>query len=200
MAKYLTLMILFLWFFTGCSTIQNHPIPPQQKVKEGQARIILFREKAFEGSLVRTPIKDGSIEIGDISNGGTLTWNRLAGKTCLTTTGPWNNYPHEICFDAAVGQEYKLTLHLVDGFFLTPPLIIAVDQGNTAIVEDLLKAGEDPDLSQNEGRRGITRTPLIIASQKGNYQIAELLLKNGANPNLPNKHGFTPLMSAYQKE
>ncbi|WP_319577030.1 ankyrin repeat domain-containing protein [uncultured Desulfobacter sp.] len=200
MAKYLILMTILLLFLTGCaSTTQQFPTPSEQKIEEGQVRISLYREKSFEGSIVRIPIKDGHSKVGDISNGGALTWDRPAGKTCLTTTGAWNNSFHEICFDSVAGQEYKISVHIINGFTLTPPLIIAINKGDIALVESLLKAGEDPNLALYDGKQGATHTPLIRASEKGNNQIAELLLKNGANPNLSNKHGFTPLMSAASK-
>jgi hypothetical protein len=65
--------------------------------------------------------------------------------------------------------------------------ITLIDQGNTAIVDLLLKTTANPNKADQDGL-----TPLHHAIHKENKDIVKLLL-NKANPNIADKDGFTPL-------
>ena len=68
------------------------------------------------------------------------------------------------------------------------PLTLAVNFGNTEIVEILLKYGAMTD----------SGTPLLSACAIKNKEIIELLLKYCTNPNQADQNGWTPLMVAAQ--
>jgi ankyrin repeat protein len=67
----------------------------------------------------------------------------------------------------------------------------AVRAGNEEAVNQLLKAGANPDQMD-----GISSPVLIIAASRGFYDIVKLLLKKRANPNLMNRVGQTALCRA----
>lgn len=71
------------------------------------------------------------------------------------------------------------------------PLIYAIRQQKTQIVELLLNAGADPN-TQNE----LELTPLIIAINENNPAIVKLLLNAGANPRLTGYQDINPLFVA----
>lgn len=72
------------------------------------------------------------------------------------------------------------------------PLLIAVTQHQTPMVQLLLEYGAEPDIKCNLGQR----TPLHQASEAGYADIVELLLTHKANPNLFNSNKRRPLVSA----
>ena len=64
-------------------------------------------------------------------------------------------------------------------------------RSNIAVAEFLLKAGADPNLTNELGIG-----PLSLAITNGSSAIARLLLRNGADPNMARENGETPLMTA----
>lgn len=79
------------------------------------------------------------------------------------------------------------------------PLHRAIDIGNKAILDLLLRAGLPDRLDINaQGFNG--DTPLIRATVNGNINFIELLLQNGARIDARNDHGETALMFAAQSE
>jgi hypothetical protein len=101
-------------------------------------------------------------------------------------------------------------------------------QGSTDLVRQMLDAGMDVDLAQDDGCTGLwlaaeagavevvrllcTRrastnvfknpgnvSALFIASQNGHSSVVDVLLLNGANPNTPKSTGATPLFIAAQQ-
>ncbi len=70
-------------------------------------------------------------------------------------------------------------------------LFEAVQVGDTKRVEELLAAGEDPNLLGAQGR-----TLLMAAAQAGHEPIVRALLKAGAEPILTDELGETALMIA----
>jgi ankyrin repeat protein len=70
-------------------------------------------------------------------------------------------------------------------------LFDAVMAGDEARVEELLAAGEDPNLL---GERG--RTPLMVAAEAGHEKIVRALLAAGAEPILTDDMGETALLMA----
>ena len=62
---------------------------------------------------------------------------------------------------------------------------------NSEIAQMLLKAGANPNLTNEQGVG-----PLYIAIQNGSIPIVRILLAHGANPNLARMDGETPLMLA----
>lgn len=74
------------------------------------------------------------------------------------------------------------------------PLHHAAILGNTAIVEELLSSGVNPDARTRRGR-----TALHYAAENGHNGILGLLLGSGAQVDLPNKWGRTALHYAASK-
>ena len=62
---------------------------------------------------------------------------------------------------------------------------------NLELVQQLLKAGADPNMANKNGW-----TPLMFAAKYGQLEIAQSLLAAGADPNRATKDGRTPLMVA----
>lgn len=75
------------------------------------------------------------------------------------------------------------------------PIHSAVIDGNIAVIELLLKAGADPNVTAADGW-----TPLMTAAQAGNPGIVKLLLQFGADPSLKHSDGETALDIAKQEE
>ncbi|KTD52619.1 Ankyrin repeats (3 copies) [Legionella quinlivanii] len=71
-------------------------------------------------------------------------------------------------------------------------LYIACMENRVAIVEALLKAGANPDLSISLEQM----SPLLIACKMGHEQVVRLLIKYGANVQQANQMGETPLYLA----
>jgi ankyrin repeat protein len=71
------------------------------------------------------------------------------------------------------------------------PLLIAVANGRTEIVEYLLKKAADPNIANKLGA-----SPLSFAALYGNEPICRILVNYGANVNHQDMEGITPLMNA----
>ena len=104
----------------------------------------------------------------------------------------------------------------IDGF---TGLMSASRFGNAQIVELLLQAGADPNMSIKTpvdkhilgiyqyfvtegplvGNECIGRTALMLACECGHFEVVQLLLKANANPNLRETLGITALMIAANK-
>lgn len=70
-------------------------------------------------------------------------------------------------------------------------LIRAVKRGDTAVVQDLIRAGAAVNCSDTQGW-----TPLFHAAGTGNPEIMDLLIASGADVDSHREKGFTPLFSA----
>ena len=81
----------------------------------------------------------------------------------------------------------QMLMHLTkDG---DTPLILASRQGDSDIINLLIKNGADINMSNKYGS-----TPLHnVCSHKYDYDIINLLIKNGAGVNVVDKNGSTPL-------
>ena len=82
-------------------------------------------------------------------------------------------------------QRVELDALITSGHYDTP-LLLAVRQGNEKIVETLLRAGANPDLSDKH-----QVTPLMEASGRDYTEIVNLLLNAGADPDLRDSRGRT---------
>jgi hypothetical protein len=67
----------------------------------------------------------------------------------------------------------------------------ALWQEDLARVENMLKAGVDPNAQTTMGNR-----PLLIAAKKKNPRLLEILIAKGANVDAADRNGLTPLMAA----
>jgi uncharacterized protein len=73
-----------------------------------------------------------------------------------------------------------------------PPLLVAAEQGDTAMVKALLDLGADPNGKDREGR-----TPIELAIGNGaSVGLLNLLLDHGADPNVLDNEGHTALYYA----
>ncbi|XP_010910948.1 potassium channel AKT2 [Elaeis guineensis] len=70
-------------------------------------------------------------------------------------------------------------------------LLTVAATGNSCFLEELLKAGMDPDIGDSKGR-----TPLHIAASKGYEDCVLVLLKHASNINIQDMDGNTPLWLA----
>ena len=70
-------------------------------------------------------------------------------------------------------------------------LHIAALLGQVDVLERLLKAGDDVNITDDSGR-----TALHYAAQTGNSEIAQVLIRNGADVNLEDTSGLKPLALA----
>ncbi|CAA7396786.1 unnamed protein product [Spirodela intermedia] len=70
-------------------------------------------------------------------------------------------------------------------------LLTVAATGNSCFLEELLKAGMDPDVGDSKGR-----TPLHIAASKGFEDCVLVLLRNACNVNIQDAEGNTPLWTA----
>lgn len=71
------------------------------------------------------------------------------------------------------------------------PLLYAAREGCAACVENLLKGGADPELTDPD-----EISPLIMATLNANWDAAKVLLNHGANPDKWDWWGRTPLYAA----
>jgi ankyrin repeat protein len=71
-------------------------------------------------------------------------------------------------------------------------LIGAINQGDTAAVVALIKAGIDVNAKDSLGR-----TPLTWAGQWGRAEIIDVLVRAGADPNVKDQLGWTPITLAF---
>jgi hypothetical protein len=67
----------------------------------------------------------------------------------------------------------------------------ALWQEDLTRVENMLKAGIDPNAQTSTGNR-----PLLIAAKKGNPRLLEILIAHGAQVDAPDRNGLTALMAA----
>jgi len=72
-----------------------------------------------------------------------------------------------------------------------PPLLSAVNKGDTIEVRRLVEAGANVNAETDSGV-----TPLMNAAGMGNKEAVELLIQKGANVNHRTSGNFTPLMQA----
>ena len=76
------------------------------------------------------------------------------------------------------------------------PLSLAVEQGNTSIVEQLLLKGANPNSQDRYGR-----TPLAYAAKEGRIEETKLLLAcSSIAPNQSDRDGLVPLAQAAESE
>ena len=76
----------------------------------------------------------------------------------------------------------------------TTALLLACTCGRSAVVEQLLDAGADPQVEDADGN-----TPLHFTSRNGNYRATYLLLTAGADPDMPNEQDETAFDVAEQQ-
>ena len=75
------------------------------------------------------------------------------------------------------------------------PLLLAVQNGQTAMALYLITRGAEIDFKRN--RDG--QTALQLAVSEGNVELARMLLEQGADPNSATRRGFTALDSAVRR-
>ena len=78
--------------------------------------------------------------------------------------------------------------------FKVQPVHAAAASRNLDILREVLEAGGDPNVPQQQGF-----VPLHEAATSGNREMAELLIKHGANPRLANDAGKTSIDLATDK-
>ena len=71
------------------------------------------------------------------------------------------------------------------------PLMLAAREGHLVLVEKLLEAGANPNMSHPNGR-----TMLHLAASGGHEEIVRALLAGGANINAVSKRGDSPAIEA----
>lgn len=74
-----------LLLIVGCSTTQGVPVPDINNIKTKEAIIQVNRPSSLLGGARTVDIYDFDKKIGELGSGGTLTWSRPEGKTCLGT-------------------------------------------------------------------------------------------------------------------
>lgn len=86
----LALCFIFFCFSWGCATQQFTQKPFTSLPKPGFARIILERESSLPCGFRLMEIKDESQVIGNVANGGNLTWDRPPGLMNLSVNPTWD--------------------------------------------------------------------------------------------------------------
>lgn len=109
----------FLILFTGCSTSQNVPIAKTTNIDKDEAIIQVHRESSLLGGARSVDVYDFDKKVGEIGSGGTLTWARPKGKTCLgMQQSNFIDIKGEIkCFIARGGEVTKLIFDYFKGTF-----------------------------------------------------------------------------------
>ena len=79
--------------------------------------------------------------------------------------------------------------------FSTKNFLVAANLGKQDVVDLFLKAGIDPDISDESGT-----TPLMLASFRGHVQVVKLLVEKGGDPNRKNAFRQTPLTLSMIRE
>ena len=124
----------------------------------------------------------------------------IAGMVCLASlwlgrTNPKRLVEPSVVSAAATGNLSLLKRLWSDGADLNirdpwrfgwTPLIAAIYNGQTNVIQFLLDQGAKSDSADNIGR-----TPLMWAVTQGDTNTARLLLEKGANPDLNDKNGIT---------
>jgi len=82
-------------------------------------------------------------------------------------------------------------LNGVAGANRTTPLLAAIDRGNVAAAEFLLRAGADPNIAMSRGL-----TPLMAAAYQKQVSVAALLIEKGAAVDAGAENGTTALKAA----
>jgi len=77
-----------------------------------------------------------------------------------------------------------------ENYMVMTPLIKFVLEKDSKSVIELLKAGADPNVSDDWDS-----TPLEISCRNLDYNLSKILLDNGASPNYKNCMGKTPIMT-----
>lgn len=72
-----------------------------------------------------------------------------------------------------------------------PPIFLATNQDDPAVIRKLVKAGADPDAKAPDGT-----TPLMVAAERGLVRAARELIKLGAKAGYCRADTFTPLLNA----
>jgi uncharacterized protein len=108
------------------------------------------------------------------------------GTTALHWAARWNDVEMTDLLIAA-GANVKARNR-----FGSTPLVLACTNGNAAIIERLLKAGEDPNAVVSD----TGDTALMLAARTGKPDAVKVLLQHGATPDKTNAEGQTALMWA----
>lgn len=106
--------------------------------------------------------------------------------TTILNSAIINDHPEE----ARVAMEAGADLNMPHQHFEKerPPLVIAAQYGRTAILEDLLKRGADPNIQTKRGDAALHR-----AAHMGRFEICQKLLAAGAYPSIRNNQGRLPV-------
>ncbi|KAL7288784.1 hypothetical protein TKK_0016763 [Trichogramma kaykai] len=99
-----------------------------------------------------------------------------------------------------IDQAANLSIMCHDTHHSTPPLILAIDEGQVKIVELLLKNGADPEVIDCYGNKPIHNlfTYYSLIDPESKMEILKLLIKHNCNVNAKNEDGFSPLYLFYE--
>ncbi len=120
-----------------------------------------------------------------LNNGADLNQANIFGETVLYWAIQAGEDQFADLLTRLRQQRVELDALITSGHYDTP-LLLAVRQGNEKIVETLLRAGANPDLSDKH-----QVTPLMEASGRDYTEIVNLLLDAGADPDLRDSRGRT---------
>jgi len=102
------LLILSAVVLVGCAATEQYTTSvtsftgaklPHLISKEGHAKIYIFRDNKFFGSLIGFRISDNGRPIGTLGNGGFLAWERPPGSAVIGASAS-NNQPLTISTEA----------------------------------------------------------------------------------------------------
>ena len=96
---------------------------------------------------------------------------------------------NSVAIDQLIAQQANLDIR--DKLFGNTPLYLAALQNKKKIAEKLLKAGANPNVTNNENN-----TPLHVTTSP---KLINILCHYNANVNAQNKKGYTPLHNAIKK-
>jgi len=103
----------------------------------------------------------------------------------LDEEDPWSLEPEMTTEESA---SFIAGLKHTNREFVPTTLFKAVEQGETRLAFDLIRAGMDVDI-----RRADEWTPLMISLFSGNEETAMMLLSRGANVRAKARHGYEPI-------